>query len=39
MELKDGFKFDNTFRSLPDELYEEVDQTPISNPELIGESL
>ena len=35
MILTDGFKFDNTFRTLPKELFEEVDQAPIKSARLI----
>jgi uncharacterized protein YdiU (UPF0061 family) len=38
IKLHDGFKFDNTFRHLPHELFEEVNQTPISAPKLVHTS-
>lgn len=38
MKLKDGFEFQNSFQSLPSELFVRVDPTPISNPVLIHTS-
>lgn len=35
MKLKDGFYFDNSFRHLPAILFENVNQTPISNSKLL----
>ena len=35
MKLKDGFKFQNSFGTLPKDLYEKVDQTPIDSAKLI----
>ena len=35
MNLNTGFRFENTFRLLPRKLFEEVKQTPISDPQLI----
>jgi len=34
MKLKDGFKFQNSFGTLPKDLYEKVDQTPIDSAKL-----
>ena len=35
MKLKDGYKFQNSFATLPHDLYEKVDQTPIDSAKLI----